>query len=222
MEEVKDDEDNNTQKYQRHVANSFGLKYNCIHKQYSEPVKIFNSSDEKIVVKKFVETIEDKARSSYKLMKQNINNIILTKEQKIKHKDCLKCSRCECKFTEENKKVKHHDHITGNFISTLCNSCNLKYQYKAMLPVYIHNLKGYDAHLFITGLFEYEEQDQSRFDEPVTDKNGFDTKKASKDRISCIPNNEERYISFSKKIVVDNYKQFNEKTGEMETKDILF
>ena len=57
------------------------------------------------------------------------------------------------------KKVKHHDHITGNFISTLCNSCNLKYTYKTMIPVYIHNLKGYDAYLFITGLFEYGEQD---------------------------------------------------------------
>ena len=222
LEEVKDDEDNNTQKYQKHVANSFGLKYNCIHKEYSEPVKIFNSPDQKVVVKKFVETIEDKARSSYKLMKQNINNIVITKEQNNKHKECIKCSRCECDFTDENKKVKHHDHITGKFISTLCNSCNLKYQYKTMLPVYIHNLKGYDAHLFITGLFEYGEQDQSRFDEPNTDKDGFDKKSASKDRITCIPNNEERYISFSKKIVVDNYKQYNEKTGEMETKDILF
>ena len=72
-----------------------------------------------------------------------------------------------------------------------------------MLPVYIHNLKGYDAHLFITGLFEYGEQDYSRFDDTIEDKDGFSIKKASKDRISCIPNNEERYISFSKKIVVD-------------------
>ena len=58
LEEVKDDEDNNTQKYQKHVANSFGLKYNCIHKEYSEPEKIFNSSNQKLVVKKFVETID--------------------------------------------------------------------------------------------------------------------------------------------------------------------
>ena len=31
--------------------------------------------------------------------------------------------------------------------------------------------------------------------------------------ISCIPNNEEKYISFSKKIQVDEY--LNEKTGKM-------
>ena len=103
LEEVKDDEYNNTQKYQKHVANSFGLKYNCIHKEYSEPVKIVNIPDKKVVVKKFVETIEGKARSSYKLMKQNIDNIVVTKEQNNKHKECIKCSRCECDFTDENK-----------------------------------------------------------------------------------------------------------------------
>jgi hypothetical protein len=81
------------------VANSFGLKYNCIHKEYSESVKIFNSPDPKAVIKNFVESIENMARSSYKLMKQNINNIVITKEEKNKHNDSLKCSRCECEFT---------------------------------------------------------------------------------------------------------------------------
>jgi hypothetical protein len=60
-----------------------------------------------------------------------------------------------CSFSNENKKVKHHDHITGDFIDTLCNDCNLKYQYKRFLPVYIHNLKGYDSHLFVKSLYQY-------------------------------------------------------------------
>jgi hypothetical protein len=113
LEEVKDDADNNTQKYKKHVANSYGLKYNCIHKEYSEPVRIYNNNDPKLVIKKFIETIEDKARDSYKLMRQNISikKIIITDEQNKKHDDCVTCSRCECKFDEENKKVKHHDHI---------------------------------------------------------------------------------------------------------------
>ena len=222
LEEVKDNEDENTQKYQQHVANSYGLKYSCIHDEYSEPIEIYNNSEPKPVIKNFVCSVERLARSSYKLMKQNINKIIITDEEKITHNNCLKCSRCETEFTEENKKVKHHDHITGKFISTFCNNCNLKYQYKLFLPVYIHNLKGYDAHLFISGLFEYGEQYNNNLDEDNLDKNGFMKKGASSDRISCIPNNEERYISFSKKIVVDKYKTYNEATGKEITKEVLF
>jgi hypothetical protein len=37
--------------------------------------------------------------------------------------------------------VRHHDHNTGQFISTLCYNCNITLQYKKVLPVYIHNLK---------------------------------------------------------------------------------
>ena len=67
------------------------------------------------------------------------------------------------------------------------------------LPVYIHNLKGYDAHLFITSLVKY----------------GYQNK--TSENISCIPNNEKRYISFSKKISVGEYT--NEK-GEL--KNIMY
>ena len=42
---------------------------------------------------------------------------------------------CNNTFTGKNKKVAHHDHITGEFIFTLCNSCNLDFQYKKFLPV---------------------------------------------------------------------------------------
>ena len=48
-------------------------------------------------------------------------------------------------------------------------------------PVVFHNLSGYDSHLFVKNL-------------------GF-----SEGNIDCIPNNEERYISFTKKIQVGSY-----------------
>ena len=59
------------------------------------------------------------------------------------------------------------------------------------MPVYLHNLKGYDCHLFINALYKYGGKDEE---------------------LTCIPNNEERYISFSKNIKVDEYyKQRQEK-----------
>ena len=32
-------------------------------------------------------------------------------------------------------------------------SCNFKYQYEKFLPVYMHNLKGYDWHLIIKNAY---------------------------------------------------------------------
>jgi hypothetical protein len=184
-----------TRKYQKHIPNSYGLKYNCIHDEYSKPVEIFNSSDPEEVCKNFIERLEELAKYSHFLTQKFKTKINFTVDQKQWHKNQTQCNECKCILSNEkeidgkinnNLKVAHHDHITGNFISTLCYECNIQFQYKKFLPVYIHNLKGYDAHLFITSLVKY----------------GYQNKTSEK--ISCIPNNEERYISFSKKYQLVN------------------
>ena len=58
-----------------------------------------------------------------------------------------------------------------------------------VLPVIFQNLQGYDAHLVIKQLA------------------------CLPGELNCIPSTEEKYISFSKKIKVDEYK--NKITGEM-------
>jgi len=194
----KDDFDKlKTIRYQKHLQNSYGLKYSCIHDKYNKSVKTFNHSDPQEVTKSFVETLEEYAIESYKLLQQNKTKIKWTLDNKYSHKESVLCSDCNCDYTDMNKKVAHHDHITGEFISSICNSCNLKYQYKMFLPVYIHNLKGYDAHLFVNALNKYGQYESD---------------------ITCIPNNEERYISFTKTIKVDEY--FSIKENKM--KNIYF
>ena len=183
------DESLSTQKYQKHVPNSFGIKFCSIHKDQEEKVKIFNHSDPERVCKKFIETLEAYAKKAYDLikLKSKPSDIIMSESEIKAHEECEKCLNCSHVFEAENKKIykiRHHDHITGKFISTLCNKCNLKYQYKTFLPVYLHNLKGYDSHLFVKALNKYGQTDCE---------------------ISCIPNNEERYISFTKKVKVGTY-----------------
>ena len=68
------------------------------------------------------------------------------------------------------------------------NSCNLKYRKPNFTPVVFHNLSRYDSHLFMKNL-------------------GF-----NEGNIDCIPNNEERYISFTKKIQVGSYTSKKGKT----------
>jgi len=170
-----------------HIVNSCGLKYNCIHDKYSEPIKIINNSNPEEVLKQAIETSEEYAKKSYKLINKykTTKYLKITKEQQKEHDTITTCKECNCSFTDDNKKVIHHDHITGEYISSICSTCNLKYQYKKFLPVYIHNSKGYDGHFLIAALNKYGYKEN--------------------DIISCIPSTEEKYISFSKKIKVDEY-----------------
>ena len=174
------------ERYQKHTANSIAIKFNCIHNEYSKKIEHHSNEDPEKVLKYAVEKIEEHALYSYKTSQQNKNKYILTDEQKHYHNFCLKCDECNENFKEDNKKVIHHDHITGDYISTLCNSCNLKFKVKKFIPIYFHNLKGYDSHLIIKSLNDY----------------GY--KSETEDNIHCIANTEEKYISFSKKIPVEH------------------
>ena len=91
-------------------------------------------------------------------------------------------------FARENlmknrKKVRDHCHFTGKFRGAAHNICNLQFKKPKFTPVIFHNLSGYDAHLFVKNLGKTE------------------------GNIKCIPNNEEKYISFSKDIVVGEYQK---------------
>lgn len=70
--------------------------------------------------------------------------------------------------------VRDHDHMTGDFRGAAHNGCNLNYTYKGKTPVILHNLKGYDSHLLMEAMGTYKHL-----------------------RINCIPNNMEKYITFS-------------------------
>ena len=94
------------------------------------------------------------------------------------------------------KKVRDHCHFTGRYRGAAHSLCNPKYRKRNFTPVVFHNLSGYDSHLFIKNL-------------------GF-----SEGNMECIPNNEERYISFSKSIQVGSYtKEVKNKKGETEEKE---
>ena len=85
-------------------------------------------------------------------------------------------------------KVPDHCHFTGKYRGAVHNSCNLRCRKPIILPVIFHNLQGYDAHLFIKQLFRLPGE------------------------LNCIPSTEEKYISFSKKIKVDEF--ISRRTGE--------
>lgn len=98
--------------------------------------------------------------------------MIFTEEDEKKFKAAINCHICEKPLGTD--RVRDHCHISGKFINAAHNNCNLKYKLATYIPVVIHNLKGYDSHLIIQGLGKLKNQN-----------------------ISIIPNNSEKFISFS-------------------------
>ena len=84
------------------------------------------------------------------------------------------CSMCGESFTEENYKVKDHDHLTGAFRAVLCNSCNFTHaKTKKQINVFFHGLSNYDSHFLIQEIY-----------------------KMKSDNIFVIPKSSEKYLSF--------------------------
>ena len=91
-------------------------------------------------------------------------------------KDETECDLCRIN-TEADVVVRDHNHVDGSFRNAAHKDCNLNYRMKAdklKIPIFFHNLKGYDAHLILSYL------------DP--EKNG---------RVTCIPKTTEQYTSFT-------------------------
>ena len=114
--------------------------------------------------------LEDDIREIANIPKNK--TIFVEKEQFDK---ASKCWICNEKFVSGDDKVRDHCHFTGRYRGAAHNSCNLRYRKPNFTPVVFHNLSGYDSHLFVKILG------------------------CSEGNIDCIPNNKERYISFTKK-----------------------
>ena len=79
--------------------------------------------------------------------------MIITKEQEKQFAKCKCCHICDNVFHDDDIKVRDHCHISGLYRGASHQSCNINFNYKNYkIPVYFHNLKGFDGHLIIQGL----------------------------------------------------------------------
>ena len=117
----------------------------------------------------------------------------LSPEEWKKFRESEVCWLCKGKFGEKTfSKVRDHCHYTGKFRGAAHQSCNLKFKRPKFTPVFFHNLQNYDAHLFVRAL--------GLMDEVLS--------------ISCIPNNNEKYISFSLKFELKRIIKWDPKKEE--------
>ena len=178
--------------YQKHEPSGFcfyikgivpGIKF--------APIIYTKTKDSDNISKIFVTELAKVTNKIYKDFYQRPIPVQLTHTEKISFDEAKTCHICKKELLTDNgfDKVRDHCHFTGKYRGAAHNSCNLQCRKPMILPVIFHNLQGYDAHLFIKQLA------------------------CLPGELNCIPSTEEKYISFSKKIKVDEYK--SRRTGEM-------
>ena len=176
--------DSYTKKYQKHEPISFSYYIKSFDDNvYESKLRKYTGED---AMEKFVDWIEEDVKDIANIPDMEM---IFGPDELDQFDNATKCWICKGEFDDtpdvkgyrKGEKVKDHCHYTGRFRGAAHNSCNLKYKKPKLIPVVFHNLSGYDSHLFIKNL-------------------GF-----TEGNIDCIPNNEEKYISFTKNTVVGSY-----------------
>ena len=120
-----------------------------------------------------VEKLIEKAKEVYEKFKVPVK-MKFDETARISFESATKCFACGKKLKDD--RVRDHCHFTGRYRGALHSQCNLKLRQRPfVIPVFAHNNSGNDSHMFVK----------------------------DEDEVSCIPQNEEKYMSFSKDVLVD-------------------
>ena len=163
---------------QRHVMSAFFLyPVFRIEEVSMEPITYVAKDEhdevDRILVDRMVETV----KKVYERFKIPVKMIFDEDARKL-HESATVCFACNKKFNGD--KVRDHCHFTDKYRGALYSKCNLKLGRKSLIiPVFAHNNSGYDSHMFVKRLADTE------------------------GGVSCIADNEKKYITFSKDILVD-------------------
>ena len=166
--------------YQKHEPSGFCFYIKGIVNHDFTTVTYTKKKNDDNVSNIFVSKLEKVIKSIYNDFYKRRKPLRLTPEEQLSFESAKYCHICLKELKDD--RVRDHCHFTGQYRGAVHNICNINCRRPLVIPVIFHNLQNYDAHLFIKELASLPGE------------------------LNCIPSTEEKYISFSKKIKVDEYK----------------
>ncbi len=193
-----------TTKFQNHVPSGFCYMIKCMDESVYPTKTVIQTAlyEGEDMGKAFVDSLTEDLRPIYEILKNTVP-MVMAEDDRAEYESAEKCYACEAVFgtmlkinpkTGESifvEKCRDHCHITGKYRGAACDKCNLRMRVPMFVPVIFHNLEGYDSYLFIKSLGLTEGD------------------------INCIPKTDEKYISFSKNIIIESVIDGNGKTKNL-------
>ncbi|KAJ8911442.1 hypothetical protein NQ315_008328, partial [Exocentrus adspersus] len=179
LEPLSEESSTKSTKYQKHTAFSVGYYFKC---SYDDNLSFYKSHRGADCVQWFSNELE----TISKFIDTKLTTVVpmnMSQVQEMEFRLATICHICEKPFkdTEDHKKTRDHNHLTGMYRGASHNSCNLNYKNSFSVPIVLHNLSNYDGHFIISEV-------------------------AKTGSIYLLPINKERYISFTKTMPHSNIK----------------
>ena len=190
LEQVDDDESKSTRKINKHLPCGFACLTTSSCERYNkEEVVVYSGRDS---MSKFFQHIYSEQLRINKISSEIVPMEELTPKQIRKHKNAKTCFNCDKEYYYDHEaemftRTAHHQHLDGQYIGPACSRCNLAMKFKLAtrpkknkpatyeIPIFFHNLRGYDSHLLLEHF------------PPLT----------RQDRVNCIATNFEQFLTFS-------------------------
>ena len=165
------DEKSYTEKYQKHIDCGYSYKVVCCYDdKFSRPIQLYRGKN---AVYKFLEAMLEEVDYCEKTKNEHFNQPMdLTNKDEENFQAAAKCHICKKDFSEKDKRVRDHCHVTGKYRGAAHNECNRNFRLTHKIPVIFHNLRGYDSHFIMQEIGKFEKD------------------------IKVIPNNLEKYMAF--------------------------
>ena len=167
-----------TNQYQKHIPRGFCYHIKCFDDSlYSpEPVTFVKEYNDDHVAQIFIDTLENNIKDIYKKFKFP-KSMVMTMHDKMAYDNSTLCHICNEELGED--RVRDHCHLSGKFRGAAHELCNLNTRFQSSSQLYFTTCQA----MIVT----------------------YKTLENSEGDISCIPNNEENYISFTKQVIVDKF-----------------
>ena len=138
-----------TVKNQNYIPNTFGNKLVRIGAKFSKPVVLYGSEN---LVYKFIDELLKSMIIAKKSRMNILIKILSSVEDEKRFQSSNKYWIWNKSFTDEDKKVRDHDHITGKYRGSTQSDRNINLKWTKNVPVTFHDLRDYDSHLIMQKL----------------------------------------------------------------------
>ena len=110
----------------------------------------------------FYEYLQSELAKIDEILMKKAEMLPMSEEEEESFLNSYQCGHCYKKFSSKinDRKCRHHNHVTGEFIAAVCSSCNLQLKPSKInseshfgtqfnVPIVAHNMKGYDGHIIL-------------------------------------------------------------------------